>query len=111
MSYYQPLYISKYETGLVESRQNFILPNDAYPTLINAYIWRERIKRKQGYKLLGKLRRVLTGQAIGNTDGAGNITVNLRTFLGIGATEPNSELQVGSVILSDGANTFTDNGS
>ena len=51
---YQPLYIKGMETGLVQERQEFILPNDAYPILENAYLFREQIRRKQGYELLGR---------------------------------------------------------
>lgn len=104
---YQPLYIKGMETGLVQERQEFILPNDAYPILENAFVWRERIKRKQGYQLLGRLRRILTGQPLGNLDGSGDFSGNIRTILF--ATETNAELEVGSVILSDGTNTYTDN--
>lgn len=104
---YQPLYIKGMETGLVQERQEFILPNDAYPILENAFVWRERIKRKQGYQLLGRLRRVLTAQALGNLDGSGNFSGNIRTILF--PTETNAELEVGSLILSDGTNTYTDN--
>lgn len=65
MAGYKPLYISKYETGLVQNRENFLLPNDAYPILSNAYVWRERIKRKQGYQLLGRLQRNFLGYSEG----------------------------------------------
>lgn len=54
---YQPQYISGNAMGLVQGRENFLLPQDAYPVLENAYVWRERIKRRQGYELLGRLRR------------------------------------------------------
>lgn len=60
MAGYTPLHIKAYETGLVQQRENFLLPNDAYPVLENAFVWRERIKRKQGYELLGRLRRIFT---------------------------------------------------
>lgn len=108
MTYYSPLYVKQYEKGLVQGRQEFILPEDAFPVLENAYIWRERILRKSGYRLLGRLRRVLTGQALGNLDGSGNFTGSIRTILSL---ETNAELEVGSVVFSDGTNTYTDGGN
>lgn len=72
MAGYSPLKITGFQTGLVQEREEFILPDDAYPTLINAYVWRERIKRKKGYSLLGRLQR-----NIGTTDGAGNATITI----------------------------------
>lgn len=109
MSFYNPTYIKKYETGLVESRQNFILPDDAYPILENAFVWRERIKRKPGYQLLGRLKRTFTAQALGvNLDGSGNISNNIKTLLSL---ESNSDIELESVSISDGTNTFTDDGA
>jgi hypothetical protein len=41
--------------------RNDIIPvyidNDSFPTLINAYQWRGRAKRKRGTSLLGRLQR------------------------------------------------------
>lgn len=107
MSGYTPLKITGMSTGLVQSREEFLLPDDAYPTLENAYVWRERIKRKQGMQLLGRLQRVLLVQPIGNNDGGGSFTGNLISILSL---EAGSEIRVGSVVISDGVNTYTDNG-
>lgn len=57
---YKPLKIVGNETGLIQEREEFLLPADAYPVINNAYVWREKIKRKSGYNLLGRLRRNLT---------------------------------------------------
>ena len=96
MAGYQPLHISGNTVGLVQERENFLLPNDAYPILQNFYVWRERLKRKQAFQLLGRLQR-----AIGTTNGSGNLTV---TLPGIPLTPGVSSFTVGST-------TFTDSGT
>lgn len=75
MGRYLPLKITGNSTGLVQERENFLLPDDAYPILQNAYVWRERIKRKKGYQLLGRLQR-----NIGTTDGSGNAIIVILPF-------------------------------
>ncbi len=95
MAGYSPLKITGMTTGLVQEREEFILPDDAYPTLVNAYVWRERIKRKKGYELLGRLQR-----NIGTTDGAGNATITINPH----------PIQSGIASFTVGANLFNDPG-
>jgi hypothetical protein len=90
MAGYQPLYIKAMETGLVQSREEFILPNDAYPTLENAYVWRERIKRKKGYQLLGRLARVFTNVYLGNSPMSSTYSFNLLVISGYVLTANNA---------------------
>lgn len=105
MGAYQPLKITGMTTGLVRDREQFILPDDAYPVLLNAYVWRERIKRKQGCQFLARLQRNLTGQALGNTDGGGAKSVNIKTTLGL---ETNAQIKPTTVSIAIGAQVFTD---
>lgn len=107
MAAYKPLHISGNETGLVQNRVEFILPNDAYPVLENAFIFRERIKRKQGYELLGRLRRVFTATSIGSS-GASPWTFNLFAVVTPAITDTNKELEVGSTTIVIGGNTLID---
>ena len=95
MAGYNALKITGYQTGLVQERENFLLPNDAYPTLQNAYVWRERILRKKGYALLGRLQR-----NIGTTDGAGNAVINILPI----------PIQPGIASFTVGTNLFNDPG-
>lgn len=98
MAGYQPLKITSPEIGLVQQRQEFLLPNDAYPTLQNAYVWREKLLRKKGYLLLGRLQRTVS--AIG-------LNSNLLTGL-----EPTSSLVRGSISINGaGGLLWTDNGN
>jgi hypothetical protein len=43
--------------GLKNDRTAFVIDNDSFPMLINAYQWRGRVKRKRGTSLLGRLTR------------------------------------------------------
>lgn len=105
MAGYSPLKITGFQTGLVQSRENFLLPNDAYPKLQNAYVWRERIKRKKGCQLLGRLQRAVTAN-LGNTDGSGNFSTFILIQLSLEPTT--SSLVPGSFVAVVGANTYTE---
>jgi len=51
------LLIGPYKEGLVRNVEPFLLPNDAFPILEDAYLWRGRIKKKEGYSFVGRLHR------------------------------------------------------
>lgn len=116
MSGYTPLYISGNETGLVQSRVEHILPNDAYPVLENAFVWRERIKRKQGYQTLGRFQRnfddVTTGLLVNGISTSilkvsgyvSNITNALNAV--VTSTAPHG-LMTGDVVAFSGVNGMT----
>jgi len=106
MAGYSPLRIAGFETGLIQNREEFLLPDDAYPTLNNAYIWRERIKRKRGHLLLGRLQRSVDVTAVVLVDNTGQ-SVNLITALSLEST---ASIVPGSVNVTgniDGT-TYTD---
>jgi hypothetical protein len=93
--------------GLRNDVTPFNVDNDSFPTLINAYQWRGRIKRKRGTELFGRLTRNLYTQSLGTTSGAGTFSVNIFTQLSLPTT---ASLVLESLIVSDGTNTLTDNG-
>ena len=99
MAGYQPLKIAGNSTGLVQNREEFLLPDDAYPTLINAYVWRERIKRKQGWLKLGRLRRMLINVSLTPLS-ADPFSFNLYTDIITPITkEPNAQIETKSVFV------------
>ena len=72
MAGYNPLKITGNTTGLIQEREDFLLPDDAYPVLQNAYVLRERILRKKGLEILSRLQR-----NIGITDAFGGAIINI----------------------------------
>ncbi len=110
MAGYQPLYIKAPETGLVQQRQEFILPDDAYPILQNAYVWREQLRRKQGYQLLGRLQRNFTLASLGMSPASVTWSFNFYTTVSPNITELNPSIVTGSVTITDGVDTFVDQG-
>jgi len=91
----QKIVVGSLNKGLKNDVTPFNVDNDSFPTLINAYQWRGRVKRKRGTSLLGRLQRF-----IGTTDGAGNLVV---TILPI-------PIATGIVSFTIGADVFVDPG-
>lgn len=110
---FQTQMIAGYNSGLQKSKKPFLLIDSAFQKLENAYCWRERIKKREGIKLVGRLRRVLTGESLGNTAGA-QLTYNIAdVFATLVITGENPQIEPGSVaitIAAPDAAAFTDNG-
>lgn len=92
---YKPINVKSFETGLVQNRQDFILPEDAFPNLTNAYVFRETIRRKQGLRILGRLQRNFDQNTPNYTSVIGTSSYDLFSILGI--TEPNASMVPGNL--------------
>jgi len=100
MPRYTPTTIAYNDSGLIKDRQQYVTPNDAYVVLENAYVWRGVVKRRQAPEFLGRLRRVLTAQSLGNAPGAGTTySGNIKSTLSL---ETNSNLETGSITITVG---------
>lgn len=97
--------------GLTQDRKPALLANEAYSELQNAYVFRERTKKRDGEVPMGRLSRVFTNVAIGNSS-ASPWTFNLYTKLSI-TPEANAEISPGSVIITIAtlATSFIDQGN
>lgn len=108
-----PHLITGYSAGLVTNKKPFLLPDQAWQRLYNAYVWRERVKRREGLSLLGRLSRTFTNFALPAT-GAGTTYDIANLFVTLGITDTNKELAEGSITITVGAPdsaTFIDNGN
>lgn len=83
--------------GLTQDRKPALLANEAYSNLENAYVWRERTKKRDGEVPMGRLSRVFTNVNVGNSS-ASPWTFNIYTILGI-TPETNAQVQPGSVLI------------
>src|SRR5215475_86744 len=99
MTGFQQVLIGGYPGGgLVQDRKPAMLANEAFSELQNAYVFRERTKKRDGDVPMGRLRRVFVNEAIGNSS-ASPWTFNIYTKLSI-TKEANAEIQPGSVSIS-----------
>lgn len=112
MSSLIPYYVTAFDKGFINNKKPFLIPDEAWTTLENAFCFRDRILKREGLQLLGRLRRTFTASSIGNT-GASPWTFTLFSSVSPAITETNAELQPGSVIISinAGAIVFTDQGN
>ena len=68
MQGFQQVLIGGYPSGgLTQDRKPAMLANEAYSDLENAYVWRERTKKRDGDVPMGRLSRIFTAQSLGNS--------------------------------------------
>jgi hypothetical protein len=89
----EKIVVGPFNRGLRNDRTPFVIDNDSFPVLINAYQWRGRVKRKRGTSKLTRLKRFL-----GNTDGSGGLVV---TILPIPIPDGRSSFVIGSDVFTD----------
>lgn len=112
----QPITVIGYDNqgGLQKNKQPFLIVDQAFDRLENAYAWRDRVKKREGLRLLGRLARILTGQSLGMTAaGPPNTVTFANIFTTLGITGENPTLEPGTLVITVGAPdtaTFTDNG-
>ncbi len=108
----QKLMLGPFPRGLRKDLTAFAIDNDSFPTLLNAYQWRGRIKRKRGTSLLGRLSRYFDSLLISYNTGTTTITLDGTGAENILANESwtletNSSIVPGSVEII-GNLTYTD---
>lgn len=116
MSSFQQVLIGGYPGGgLMTDRKPMMLAKEAFSKLENAYVFRERTKKRDGSRSLERLTRVLSAESGGNINlvNPSPNTFNLFTLLGVLTDEPNAQVKPGSstspIIIVIGAQTLTDN--
>lgn len=119
MTSLQPFVIAGSSIGLREDIKPFLIPEQAFSSLDNAYVWRERVRKREGFEFVGRLRRVLTAVTV-NALGvpitvnlvASPQVINIFTLLGVLATEPNASIEPGTIgspiSIVIGPDTLTD---
>jgi len=99
MTGFQQVLIGGYPGGgLVQDKKPALLPNEAFSDLENAYVFRERTKKRDGEVPMGRLSRFFTSQSLGNS-GASPWVFIIYSILGI-TPGPASEIVPGSVSIS-----------
>lgn len=94
--------IANMEIGLERDRLPWLLPDKAFPTLEDAYLFRGRIQRRRGFANLGRL----CAQATTIDDGARVAAPDNRT--GNLALGGGLQVQPGSITITDGTTVFSD---
>lgn len=112
----EQLVISNFSTGLIKDRKPYLVNNDAFPTLQNAFVFRGDVRKKRGTFPVDNLRRAVIALSVGSisTSGAGTAVVSL-AFPQTGASIVSGEISpftiaIGAPIsqsLTDSAGTGT----
>lgn len=97
---FKPLLIAPIKSGVQENVDSWMIPEDAFIHLDNAFIEQGRVRKKPLYELLGRLAKAVTAESLGVAPGP--------TYSG---TLAQVGIVPGSLIITDGVKTATDDGT
>ena len=103
---YKPKQISDFKTGLIQEQEDYLIPDDGFTQLRNAYAWRQAVIKKQGLEFVGRFRRVFINEDIPGGALASPWNFNLFTTFTLAGISPSIEL--GSVTITIGGIILTD---
>ena len=94
----QSIDIFGFKSGVQQkNKKPFLLAQDAFVNLFNAYVWREEVRKREGIQLIGRLRRVFDDESIGNSV-AGTWSFNIYSSVTPAITpEVTAQIEPGSV--------------
>lgn len=98
---FTPYPIADIRYGKYLRRKPWLAPKDAFKDLVNGYVDKGILKKRNGYTEFGRLCHFVDDEDIG----VGNSSN--KTFTD---TLANTPVMVGSITVTDGVETFTDNG-
>lgn len=101
-----PIFAFDNNGGLQTNKKPLLLSDQAFQKLSNAYPYRDRIEKRKGLQLLGRLQRILTSESLGNTPAGppNTITLNILSSISLaGVITAISNANPGQV-TSDGHN-------
>lgn len=96
---YKPFGIGYASKGLVKNKQSFAIAEDAFDVLDNAHVFRGIVKRREGYSLLGRFRRDVTGLAQSTTTNTDSYS-DADLLNSVRATEPDAAIVPGTVVIT-----------
>lgn len=86
----KPFSIAPLEEGMRKDLKPLSIPENAFDTLEDMYVFRGRLRRRRGYTLLGRLAHQMVDEFIVTASGPGVNTYDLYTLLGI--TDPGANI-------------------
>lgn len=99
MSSYEPYFIGPYQIGLIEGLKPWLLPQEAFSQMNNAYLYRGILKKRNGYTQFDRMVHAVADEAIGAL-GSTHYT----------GTLSNIPIRPGDLSFTDGTLVITDDG-
>lgn len=109
----EKIIVGPINNGLHSDRTAFVIDNDSFPTLLNAYQWRGRVKRKRGTQFLGRLTRIFNSASTAYIAAANStltLSLGAQNLITGFSLQTNSSIVPGTVTINDttASKTYTD---